>query len=55
MKGSKVNDKIETATFKELERSPSDEFLLTELGWDNRNFKIYDVSSLIMVRETPDP
>ena len=51
MKADLPNEKT---TFNEIERSPSDEFLLTELCWDDKNFKIIDISSMIMVGEQPD-
>ena len=34
-----------------MTRTPSDEFLLTELAIDRKDITIYDISSLILVRE----
>jgi len=34
-----------------MERTPSDEILLTELALDDKDFSIYDISSLILVGE----
>lgn len=36
---------------RKIKRTPSDEFLLTELAIDRKNITIYDISSLILVRE----
>jgi len=33
---------------RRMERSPSDEILLTELALDDKEFEIYDITSLIM-------
>jgi len=48
----------ETQTaFKQLQRTPSDEILLTELALDDKNITIYDITSVIMVgeRESKEP
>ena len=39
--------------FKQLERSPSDELLLTELTWDFKDFTPYEISSEVIVGEHP--
>lgn len=49
-KSSRISE-TDLKPFKELKRSPSDEVLLTELAWDSKNFKIYDMSSMITVGE----
>lgn len=36
---------------RELERTPSDEILLTELAWDEKDVSIYDITSVILVGE----
>lgn len=36
---------------RKLERTPSDEILLTELAWDDKDVSIYDITSIIMVGE----
>src|SRR5688572_21400566 len=41
--------------YLEMVRTPSDEFLLTELAIDRKDITIYDISSLILVRETATP
>jgi len=42
---------------RRIQRTPSDEILLTELALDNKEFTIYDISSQILVgeRETSLP
>ena len=39
--------------FKQLERSPSDELLLTELTWDLKDFTPYEISAEVIVGEHP--
>ena len=36
---------------RRIERTPSDEILLTELALDDKDFSIYDISSVIAVGE----
>ena len=36
---------------RKLQRTPSDEILLTELAWDEKDVSIYDITSCILVGE----
>jgi hypothetical protein len=36
---------------RKLQRTPSDEILLTELAWDDKDVSIYDITSVILVGE----
>lgn len=40
---------------KKMKRTPSDEFLLTELAMDCKNITIFDISSVFMMKEQPTP
>jgi hypothetical protein len=37
-----------------IERTPSDEILLTELALDDKDFEIFDITSIIKVGERQD-
>lgn len=54
-KASEGTTKASKSQMKEMRRSPSDEFLLTELAIDRKNITIFDISTVFMLREQPVP
>jgi len=45
------HEESDNKPIRKLKRSPSDEFLLTELALDFKDLTVYDISSLILVGE----
>jgi len=48
-------DQTSSPQIKMMKRTPSDEFLLTELAMDCKNITIFDISSVFMMKEQPTP